>query len=136
MSTKHTVTLPDGTVAKRTSQNRTYSHVVVGHWPAAKILAVLNTDLQRCVLNAVKYRDIAEGRRDREFGSATSEQYAEWADACEARIIKLQAEIEAGVTDGPWGALTWSSRKDLADKQAASYAKHGYAVRVLPTEIS
>jgi hypothetical protein len=28
----HTVNLPDGTTAKRTSENRTYTHVLVGHY--------------------------------------------------------------------------------------------------------
>ena len=61
MTTIHTATLPDGTIAYRTSRNRVYSHVIaIGPRARADVVRYLEDDLVREELSVAGHRRIIE----------------------------------------------------------------------------
>lgn len=59
MSTKHTVTLPDGTIGKRTSANRVYPFAVaVGPMPRAELVEILERRIIDEKAYLVNYREV------------------------------------------------------------------------------
>jgi hypothetical protein len=130
MSTKHTVTLPDGTIAKRTSANRVYPYAVaVGPAPKAEVLAMLGRALkaekgylaryERIVaylenggelvtkvdfMTSIMAPGLGANERALGYGNETREgilaKYAGYAKQSANRIVQYGEEI-AETTEGP-----------------------------------
>lgn len=135
---KHQAVLPDGSIAKRSSESREYSHMVAvrrnydGDLAAAKASSHGPRDKR----NFAYYVELASGAHDHvqpapwrskercdEGIARAAALIAPYADA-EAYAAAQQAEriarVEANKADGvfeKWGALGWSSRPDLAQKE-------------------
>jgi hypothetical protein len=95
MSIRHSVTLPDGTVATRTSENRVYSHVVVqGPEPKATVL-------ER------QHRTLSRMQSER----AHSQRIVDYAEAGGEFTVNLTGNLFApGLTDlDPYRGLGWTS---------------------------
>lgn len=187
MSTKHTATLPDGTIATRTSLNRVYPFVIalgpravddvvatltagadesdrqaarytatadylenggelvvstVTLWGDHSVDYVLATGLPH---NGASFEGVAErgitrlgraGHPDVETArtNVAAEMRGYAADAI-ARSADLRARA-ATATLGAWGAAAWSSRRELAEKVAASTRAKDPSreVRIIETE--
>jgi hypothetical protein len=110
---KLTATLPDGTIATRTTA-RTYTHIIA------------------CA------RDNAAERAER---LAKAQQIQKWADNPtltwdQADADRFQAEAEAIPTEGvTWFAADWCGRPDLAAKAAAKREATGYWAGVRIVEV-
>lgn len=148
--TIHTVTLPNGKVAKRVSENRTYPFVVVGQ--PSKDGALRRAKLTDGDKSHFRYlkasASVQPGEKYPEAGysfpvseKAHNEGVAMLAEtpdldsyvaACVARrVAGVEASIAAGDYDR-WEALAWSSRRDLAEKQVSAFSGH-VNVRVMET---
>lgn len=95
MSTRHSVTLPDGTIATRTSENRSYSHVVV-QGPESKA-----TVLER------QHRTLSRMQSER----AHSQRIVDYAEAGGEFTVNLTGNLFApGLADlDPYRGLGWVS---------------------------
>lgn len=153
MTTIHTITLPDGRTAKRTSQNRVYSHVVVGRRRYDYDLAQADRLTATDRANFAHYWEFIQGtsrflqrnsweKDDAKFAERVAKDIARAkkaigaaespADYAEDKRAQRVAEVKQKAADGyydAWGALTWASRRDLAEKQLNSWP--GYETRVL-----
>lgn len=142
-ATKHEAVLPDGTIAKRTSQSRKYSHCVAFRGDGEAILAgakadtISKTDRSNFAYHAA-YLDGTSQWLARK-GWETDEVYAqrcaddiaranralkgaktaeEWFEADKAaRVAKIEADLAAGHYD-KWSVAGWNGRYDLAVKLA------------------
>jgi len=148
--TKHTVVLPDGRTAQRVSQNRVYSHVVVGR--RSYEIALANATAASAEAIDRKRHEI---KRRRALGlpgdyvvssfADLNEQFAREAAAFiaehpdvqayvaerrAARVAKVEAAKADGVYDR-WNALTWASRPDLAQRAQGASEWAAYETRVL-----
>lgn len=154
MATKHTVQLPCGAVATRTSQNRVYPFVLVGRHSLAWDLrraqdpGAIAQDRKNFAYYAsvasLEPGQIAPGRRfasdAREIedarakvaGVADAEAYAQ--AQLQARLAKIEEDKAAGRYDR-FCALTWSSRRDLADKARSQFGSFE-DLRILETSRS
>lgn len=135
----HTVTLPDGTVGKRGSARRHYTHAVAAQKTAAleaenivRGIAYARNQIARhqVHLAQVERGEVAHDTRGT-YTYPDAELPETWrgyiADA-EARIATLLATEGA---DGEWFVTGWQSRADLAAKEAARWEKQGYRVQIL-----
>lgn len=136
----HTVTLPDGTVGKRGSARRHYTHAVAAQKTAAleaenivRGIAYARKQIaeHQAILAMVERGEVARDSRGAAYTYPGAELPETWrgyiADA-EARITTLMATEGA---DGEWFVTGWQSRRDLAAKEAARWKKWGYRVQIL-----
>lgn len=125
-------TMPDGTVAQRTSQSRTYTHMVCGQRDyavvvrnatsaAARKTHVRNGEFHLARLAgdpAMLFRDTpekaAEEARKVLQGAVTAGQYAD--EEIARHLARIEKDREAGYYD-EWCALTWCGSYVLAMKQ-------------------
>jgi hypothetical protein len=154
--TTHTATLPDGSIAKRVSQSRVYSHVVIGRrlydvdLARAKAPAHQRGDRSNYAYwrsfidDAVeRYRwetpEETAARREKGLAEAV-EAVGAYADAdayVAAQLAARTAQVEADHAGGEiWHALTWASREDLALRACRSSEWAGYLTRAIPCERS
>lgn len=144
MSTiKHTTTLPDGAVAKRSSKTRTYSHAVAAQKPAELLATELRKGIAYQAKLAADYREQARRLVDGEpivddRGRPYTwpefhlpETWDGWAEGCESTVRGLTKALDNGLTDGAWFVTGWQSRYDLAVKEAGRWLKMGYRVEIL-----
>lgn len=151
--TKLTVTLPDGSIATRTTA-RTYTHVVAVRrsYEYALEKSVLFADLDRA--NFEYFSRMLDGTSPflRQASYRTAEQQAEYNADCVARATKaleghdtlegytaakraarldsVERDKEAGLFD-KWSAESWAGRLDLAQK-AAVHQPWFAEVRIIP----
>jgi len=147
--TKHTATAPNGQIFKRTSQNRVYSHVVLGRRSEENAFLSANSKFNRDhdgnswdwrVKTSegqgvyAKYASEAEdhwGRKRHEENLEEARQFLAANPDRKAYQDRKQADRVADVekTDfTKWFDLGWASRIDLAQKNASTYAgKPSYA---------
>lgn len=114
---KHTAILPDGQVVTRNSAaHRLYSHCVAIQTPEP----MLRTRFQE---------GIAEAKRNEAYYVSKGSEVD--AQRMRERVEHIQKRLDA--VDGPdeWGTVGWQSRLDLAEKEAARFAKLGYKVQIL-----
>ena len=151
--TIHTATLPDGSVAKRTSKSRTYSHVVVGQvsYEAALRSAKVRDPHVSHFRYLSKCASVQPGETYPEPGFSfpvDAKAHAEGVAMLEAtptrdgyvdaKVAAAVAAVEARRAAGDfdkWEALTWASRFSLANAQAsgARWPRHKN-LRVLSTD--
>jgi hypothetical protein len=121
--TKHYATAPNGQVFHRSSQNRVYTHVVIG---------------RRCKDNAMT---VAKGASwaaaDGRNWDYSNDKVAEGRDNY---IERKRAEriVKVSETDfTKWSVLGWASRPDLAEKNASSHRAKSYwaEVQILEAKI-
>lgn len=137
-SIKHEAILPDGSVAKRTSENRTYAFAIAFRLGYEESIAFAKDDAAhsdtsngRYFLNRaagkpeVLYRDTPEAARAEALeeldGATTVAEYA--AAQVAKRIADLDAKNAAG-DFAKWSVDGWASRDDLAEKAAAKVSKY------------
>lgn len=166
MANKHTATAPDGSIMKRTSANRVYSHVTVGRPSYEHAVAEAKAESYRATdkRNFAYYAEIAAqtpgvARTIHVDGCARPWSYekAETAEEIAAAVAKLAgatsgeefhaieqerrlAKVEEAKARGAfasWVDLGWSSSAALAAKNAASHRSGYYAeVVVLPATVA
>lgn len=144
----HTVTMPDGTTAKRVSENHEYPFVLIGQpskeWDAQQaqytgndarhwkyLVNCANTQPGRCYPGERFTVDQA----DHDKGAATVAQYTDAAAYSAAQVAARLAKIEESEAKGyyrRWDALAWSSRRDLAEKVKAKFP-HRVNLQILET---
>ena len=125
-----------GQYAKRTSQNRTYTHAVWVRKTAAMMKASLEMDLRSATKYAAEYRAKAAAGGET-FGynkqhHHTPEQFLEWAAGQDKRAQAAKAKLDAGVEAGEWYVDGWCGRADLANSKASGLRSKGYDVAVSP----
>lgn len=155
MPTKHTATLPDGRIVKRTSQNRVYPYMVAGRRCAKYAMEMANSKLAQKQdgenwdweksradgtyeysayiassprIEEYKARDLAEGGK---FIAEHPDRAAYVAEKHAARVAAVEA------TDfSKWFALGWCGRHDLAMKLAGSKTGRSYwaETRIIETQ--
>jgi len=155
MANKHTAVLPDGSIAKRVSQNRVYSHCIAGR-PIYTValgsathethnISARNTHAHYARVAKLNVGDrkyinppssILVGPLDISQAVAFLRQFPTAEDyAAHLRAARVK-RVEDAKTDGyfdKWEALGWSSRRDLAEKAAGqwpSYEKQIIEARV------
>jgi hypothetical protein len=152
MPNKHTALLPDGTVAKRTSQNRTYPYVIAVRESYEHALkqarAYGDYDVHRSNWKYAReqveqgdahrhaaYNTPAKKAENERVAAMTLEEYR--ADLTAQAIAAVEERKAKGAFD-KWGALTWTSRTDLANKahQQAAGNPMWAEVRTLETMIA
>lgn len=152
---KHTCTLPDGTVATRNSKGRTYSHVVAvrrseefarrrAEEPWSEADALSNFRYYQKQKSYEGWGSPSKVLFGREFSSPEEFLgcFPSLADFCEAAKDFALAEHETRVAAGEFekfGAFSWSSRLDLAEKQrdTALHGRHyeGYYAEAVILEV-
>jgi hypothetical protein len=129
-STKFTAVLPDGTVAKRTSENRTYSHAVAYRVPAAVRVSRLLAEAEAAAKSAARYEAVASGAVPPPEAAVRwgwpVEQYVGWATDTRKREADRRAEAAAITGPSDWCVSGWNGRYDLAVKLAATETKRGH----------
>ena len=139
MSNKHTATLPDGSIAKRTSENKTYSHCVAYRVPQAVRVERHLRDADYLGFQAERHEAVASGAKplpaDAIKWGWTVEKYANWATDLRSREAGFRAEAAAVDSDGPWKVAGWQSRYDLAVKAQARETKFGHETVILTVEV-
>lgn len=125
MANKYQVVTPHGTF-KRTSQNRTYTHVVVGINERKEWLEEgrLN-DILVNQRNAKKYRDVIAGLAPKS-PLLSIEDYKGFANNADARVAKLVAQGPYTEDRAVSVALGWAGRPDLAAKLLRTQSFHIY----------
>jgi hypothetical protein len=135
MTTRHTATAPDGTVLRRTSQNKVYPFCVAAYIPAAVARRYAERD-------AAEYRGMAArhqaaidngGVDERRSHRYSIEQWEQWRDDAIVRAERAE-RAAAAAADGEWFAHGWASRLDLAEKRANEARNRGWVAEILPTE--
>lgn len=150
----HTATAPDGTIFKRVSENRVYSHAIIGQYSYERHMArAISEEAYQADLRDYTYhsyvaqqvggvptqmfrlpeRTITYKASDIERSQALATQHAS-AEACanwrrEARRTNIEAQLAEGYFE-KWLALGWASTADLAAKaigQHKSYINHRLA---------
>lgn len=187
MSTKHTATLPDGTIATRTSANRVYPFVIaIAPRAVGDVVASLTAEADESDRNGARYTATADyldnggelvvstvhlwGDHSADYVLATGLPYngASFEGVAERGITRIGGsgypDVEAARTGvaaemrrfaadattraaelrtaavastlGTWGAAAWSSRRELAERTAASIRAKDprREVRVIDTE--
>jgi hypothetical protein len=151
--TTHLCTLPDGKTEKRVSENRVYPFCVAVRlsyevYAAAALRAgvMLSGGRDHTPANHAFYAERAANPAPHQSAEATAE-YRALIAACptvesyRAKLVadavaRVEAKRAAGGFDA-WHVETWCSRRDLAEKAAASLRKpHHAEVRILETVIS
>jgi hypothetical protein len=127
---KHTyrVEWNGATVSRKTDRVYTFVTVSSGKSLAAET-AEIARDIKNQRENAAYYLEVVEGKRNgsgtRISGKTEQESYFIWYGQALERIAKLEAEEASDRADRvcEWG---WSSRRDLAEKNAAKARDLGY----------
>ena len=127
--TKHTATAPDGTVFKRTSESRVYTHMVAGQLCPKHAMAVAthasNEEqdvrnwryMNEKVTGVRSWYDFeSEESRQRDRDQVAMGQLAYLAEKLAERIARVEAQDFT-----KWFDLGWASRFDLACKNADSH---------------
>lgn len=121
-------------IAKRSSENRTYTHAVWIQMAHSTYISKLKRAIKSYEELNVSYRQKAEqGGTTTKWGHHTTpEQYLGYIFSNEEAIREIQAKLDAdtGVTPDPWVCAHWCGREDLAQKQASSWFNKGYHVEV------
>lgn len=152
--TTHTVTLPDGQTAKRVSQFRVYTHVVVGRRRLAFDLARAHAagHQKQDRKEFLHQHQRAAGLPGDYFVSRYDDLNAKWLEEAKlfvaehtnvevyvaARLAERLAQVEADRVAGKyeaWHALTWASRLDLAHRARGAAEWQAYETDVLPTQV-
>lgn len=147
--TKHAATAPDGSTLTRTSENRTYTHVITGRRDEAAYLAEADALSDQDRRNFDYYAACAAGTHEHVQPTAwrTPERVAEeiadaadrikghdrdsYAAALREQRLERHAERVAAGYFTTWLDLGWCGRPDLAQKAAATAAKHHVDVQIL-----
>lgn len=151
MTIKHSVTLPDGTIAKRASKTRVYTHVVIGQIDLRHKASENRRYADQLRDTAIKYDRVAdkleaagrthEDRKDcygKVVGQGSSvEDYRGWVQSHSDRALALDLEaidLDEGPARGEWQAMTWSmSEANAAKATSRSEVQYGHAdVQVVP----
>ncbi|AXQ69975.1 hypothetical protein HOU03_gp293 [Caulobacter phage CcrSC] len=154
----HTVTFADGATATRESENRTYSHVVVGKHDKRVDIDYARKRARSDRSNYDYYKNMANAQPgvpstytshsdDRPFTfTYTAAEIAKGQEEiagrdpetyCKDKLAERLDEIEKKAAEGyydRWNALTWASRADLAAKQVNNWSKTFTEVTILPVE--
>lgn len=133
---KHRTTHPTtGQTATRTSASKIYTHAVWAQEPA-------ELQRERDERQLADYRNtlaryeavVASGVTDSKY--TTIEDYTDrFIPGLQGDVAKLEAKLAGAYTDKAWGCVTWCGRPDLADKQAAKWAKGGWRVVITEAEL-
>lgn len=132
----YTATAPNGDIFKRTTENRTYTHAVIGRRIFERELATANDAKQRQQdgENWDYFMACAAGAHAHASSPYTTDrERAEWATFAEAnpdragyiqkkhdgRVARVKADLAASAFE-VWHCLTWCGRADLAQKQINS----------------
>jgi len=138
---KLSATLPDGTIATRTTA-RAYTHIVVGQWDVAMARSQALSRLEDLDASNHKfYRDqIAKGERDVNTSEETWARYAANAAMTVGeyrayeigrRLAKIEAEYGTVDLSG-FACLQWSGSEKNALASVGSFRKNGWVnVQVL-----
>lgn len=141
---KHTAICPDGTIVKRNSKSRTYSHVIVARNDYAASIANAtstgwnktdrsNFDYYHAFLDGTSEWPITAERiataRDNLAGCETVEAYIEHRRA--VRVAAAEA-----VDQTKWLVMGWASRRDLAQKVAGNARQRYAEVEIIEAQIS
>jgi hypothetical protein len=153
--TKHIATAPDGTIFKRTSQSRTYSHMVIGqrseerafllaHSKRAQVRDGENWDYRQSEANGGgvygEYANHPAGswqHNSYERNLAMAKEFIAANPDRQAYIDGQHAERVAAVEAtnfNQWFDLGWASREDLAQKNASSHRNNAHWAKVLVVE--
>lgn len=147
--TTYIATAPDGTVGKRTTKNRIYTHAVIGRRSYIKELATANSKGKQksdgeswdyyMALNAGTHEHCKFQHLD------DDKHRAEWAHFAHSNpnragyIARRHAERLAEVADNQasryyqvWHTITWCGRPDLAQKQIARLATYWIDLQAVP----
>lgn len=149
MPNKYKVTMPDGTTGKRTSANRTYTHVVIAQlseeyerraadvikwlesdylWYAYQVRAGLGAPLFGH--NVKEFRNQSSLITEKDLAHATkrlggAKDFAEYAENIRLEKHKRIDERAAQGVFTKWLALTWIGRPDLVASRLATYSSEG-----------
>lgn len=133
--------------AKRSTQGRTYTHMVFVRRTVAKVIADAKANVKLAQDNAAYYAEkIAMGGDERvetlinykgepvehKRGAALA-----YYEAGAKRNAAWQAEQEAIIANaqiGEWRDGGWASRQDLAVKNASQWSRKGYEVEIVHAE--
>lgn len=147
--TKHTAAAPDGSTFTRTSENRTYTHMITGRRDEAAYFATADRLDDQDRRNFDYYAACAAGTHEHVQPTAwrTPERCTEEIAEAAARIgdhdrdsyaaalrehrLERHAEQVAAGFFTKWLDLGWCGRLDLAQKAAATAAKHHLDVQIL-----
>ena len=130
-TTKHSITLPDGTIANRSSKTRVYTHVVIAREDNRWIAGSKRVSARGSQKSVEEYTAKAETLGDRvetlrfsdgsSYGTRNAAEYREWAQHAQERVDQYLADadaLDAGPAAGRWAALTWSQSRENAGKAA------------------
>jgi hypothetical protein len=135
-TTKFTATHPTAhTVVTRTSESRTYGFVVWCQHTAEEYRANDERDVATYRKRLAEYVAIANGDVPVDSKFLTVEDYARYAVELGERIAKIEARLAGEYEDDTWGAWSWSSRLDLAEKAMRSAEKRCPLARFLVGEV-
>lgn len=164
MPNKHEAILPDGSVAKRTSKNRVYTHCVAvrGSWGYA--MSTAKTPLRSDPDNFRFHKAIVDGtseflgprdwektpeqlaRRERDDAASIERSKVELNGCTDAesyvamKVAERVAKVEKRKAEGgydKWSVEGWNGRLDLAQKLAAQMNGKAYIaeVRIIEAKI-
>jgi hypothetical protein len=134
--TSFTATAPHGETFTRTSENRTYTHMVI----VRRTIEGVRSDLAGDVRREQQHLARLQARIDSgEVFRGRAPQTQEWADGwvrkyTEELIPAVQAKLEAfeqNPQPGPWKSAGWCGRADLAQKLASKERVAGAEVQIL-----
>jgi len=125
-TTKHIATL-DGQTFTRSSKSRVYTHCVVAKPSYAKGVRRM---AEAADLHKANFRYYTKAHHHAELAGDDEQAYV--ARKIAEGLEYIEARREAGFYD-TWQALSWSSRRDLAEKIAATARNSAYwgAVEIL-----
>ena len=135
-----TAQLPDGTTAKRTSENRTYTHAIAVCDTVGHLLGKKREELASQEKMTESYRVVvASGSPEARYKSLTLADYEDFVvngEKREAQLREAIAQLEARPADEElgWGGSGGAGRPDLAEKAARQAAKWSPLVRVIPVD--
>ena len=147
--TTYIATAPDGTIGKRTTENRIYTHAVIGRHSYEKDLAGAhdkgsqkadgqNWDYHMALAAGThehcKFQHLDDDAHRAEWAAfaaafPTRAGYIETQHA--ARVARVQDRKAEGYYE-VWHTLTWCGRLDLAQKQIGANSKYWVDLQVVP----
>jgi hypothetical protein len=135
-TTKFTATHPTNhTTVTRTSKSKTYAYVVWCQHTAEHYRFNDERSLNSARNEQARYEAVvASGVTDSKY--LTVDDYRRFIADLDVRIARLDAALDANeYADDEWGAWSWSSRIDLAEKEVRSATKRCPLSRFLVGEV-
>jgi hypothetical protein len=139
-STKFAAVLPDGRVATRTSENRTYTHAVAYRVPAAVRVSRFLADAEASAKSAARYEAVASGAAplpaDAVRWGWPVEKFAAWAVDSRKREFAARADAAAVAGPGEWKVAGWCGRYELAVKLSRTEEKRNHEFAIIDVVVA